>query len=95
MTNLSNMSASRVSGLSDGMREALGAAVYQMQGPLNVIQAAIRMLKASDPEPTTLASMLAQISAGRNGLRIQKLAVSRAPMRAMTRMFLTRSFSCA
>jgi len=39
--------------------------------------------------------MLAQISAGRNGLRIQKLAVSRAPMRAMTRMFLTRSFSCA
>ncbi|MCG6860904.1 MAG: nitrogen fixation negative regulator NifL [Chromatiaceae bacterium] len=49
--------------MTHGMREALGAAVYQMQGPLNVIQAAIRMLKASDPEPTTLASMLAQISA--------------------------------
>ena len=46
-----------------GMREALGAAVYQMQGPLNVIQAAIGMLKRSNPEPTTLASMLAQISA--------------------------------
>lgn len=45
------------------MREALGAAVYQMQGPLNVIQAAIGMLKRSNPEPTTLARMLAQISA--------------------------------
>ena len=45
------------------MREALGAAVYQMQGPLNVIQAAIGMLKRSNPEPMTLARMLAQISA--------------------------------
>jgi len=49
--------------MAHGMREALGAAVYQMQGPLNVIQAAIGMLKRSNPEPTTLASMLAQISA--------------------------------
>jgi nitrogen fixation negative regulator NifL len=49
--------------MAHGMREALGAAIYQMQGPLNVIQAAIGMLKRSNPEPTTLASMLAQISA--------------------------------
>jgi nitrogen fixation negative regulator NifL len=46
-----------------GMREALGAAIYQMQGPLNVIQAAIGLLKGGGAEPTTLASMLAQISA--------------------------------
>jgi len=46
-----------------GMREALAAAVYQMRGPLNVIQAAIGMLERSNPDPTTLASMLAQISA--------------------------------
>jgi nitrogen fixation negative regulator NifL len=49
--------------MNHGMREALGAAIYQMQGPLNVIQAAIGMLKHGKAEPTTLASMLAQISA--------------------------------
>lgn len=49
--------------MTHGMREALGAAIYQMQGPLNVIQAAIGMLKRGKAEPTTLASMLAQISA--------------------------------
>lgn len=46
-----------------GMREALEAAIYQLQGPLNVIQAAIGMLKRGSAEPTTLASMLAQMSA--------------------------------
>jgi len=49
--------------MSHGMREALGAAIYQLQGPLNVIQAAVGMLKRGSAEPTTLASMLAQISA--------------------------------
>jgi signal transduction histidine kinase len=49
--------------MTHGMREALGAAIYQMQGPLNVIQAAIAMLKQGRVQPTTLASMLAQISA--------------------------------
>lgn len=49
--------------MTHGMREALTAAIYQMQGPLNVIQAAIGMLKRGKAEPTTLASMLAQISA--------------------------------
>lgn len=49
--------------MTHGMREALGAAVYQMQGPLNVVQAAIGMLGRSNSEPTMLAGMLAQISA--------------------------------
>jgi nitrogen fixation negative regulator NifL len=49
--------------MTHGMREALAAAIYQMQGPLNVIQAAIGMLEKGTVEPTTLASMLAQISA--------------------------------
>jgi hypothetical protein len=35
--------------------------------------------------------MLAQINAGRKGLRIQKQASSRPPMRTMIRVFLTRS----
>ena len=62
--------------MTHGMREALGAAVYQMQGPLNVIQAAIRMLKGSNPEPTTLAKMLAQISASsRQALTTLKAAL--------------------
>jgi nitrogen fixation negative regulator NifL len=49
--------------MAHGMREALGAAIYQMQGPLNVIQAAVGMLERSDPDRATLASMLGQISA--------------------------------
>ncbi|WP_243725248.1 nitrogen fixation negative regulator NifL [Candidatus Thiosymbion oneisti] len=49
--------------MMDGMREALSAACYQMQGPLNVIQAAIGMLERGKGEPATLAAMLAQISA--------------------------------
>jgi nitrogen fixation negative regulator NifL len=49
--------------MTHGMREALAAAIYQMQGPLNVIQAAISMLKRGKAEPTTLASMLARINA--------------------------------
>ncbi len=49
--------------MTHGVREALAAAIYQMQGPLNVVQAAIGMLKRGKAEPTTLASMLAQISA--------------------------------
>jgi nitrogen fixation negative regulator NifL len=49
--------------MAHGMREALAAAIYQMQGPQNLIQAAIGMLKRGMAEPTTLGSMLAQISA--------------------------------
>jgi len=49
--------------MTNSMREALGAAVYQMQGPLNVIQAAIGMVKRSHPQPTTLTRVLDQIGA--------------------------------
>jgi nitrogen fixation negative regulator NifL len=59
-----------------GMREALGAASYQLQGPLNVIQAAVGMLERGSAEPTTLGAMLAQISASaRQALETLKAAV--------------------
>lgn len=45
------------------MRESLSAAIYQLQGPLNVIQAALAMIKRGKGDPNTLAGMLAQISA--------------------------------
>ncbi len=62
--------------MTHGMREALGAAIYQMQGPLNVIQAAIGMLKRGNIEPTTLASMLAEISSsGEQAMETLKAAL--------------------
>jgi len=59
-----------------GMREALGAAIYQTQGPLNVIQAVVGMLERSDPDPTTLTSMLTEIS----GLSQQAMATLKAAL---------------
>ncbi len=62
--------------MTHGMREALGAVVYQVQGPLNVIQAAIGMLKRGNIEPTTLASMLAEISSsGEQAMETLKAAL--------------------
>ncbi len=62
--------------MTHGMREALGAAIYQMQGPLNVIQAAIGMLKRGKIEPTTLANMLAEIStSGEQAMETLKAAL--------------------
>lgn len=59
-----------------GLREALGAAIYQIQGPLNVIQAAISMLQRGRADPQTLASMLAQISAsGQQALETLKASL--------------------
>ena len=59
-----------------GMREALGAAIYQMQGPLNVIQAAIGMLGRGGADPTALASMLSQINAfGQQAMETLKAAL--------------------
>jgi len=59
-----------------GMREALAAAIYQLQGPLNVIQAAVGMLERGSAEPATLGSMLAQISAsGQQALETLKASV--------------------
>ena len=69
--------------MTHGMREALGAAIYQMQGPLNVIHAAIGMLKRGKAEPTTLAGMLAQISAsGQQAMATLKTALPEQPREA-------------
>ncbi|RNE92596.1 nitrogen fixation negative regulator NifL [Marichromatium sp. AB32] len=45
-----------------GMREALAAAIYQIQVPLNVISAAASMLRGGAANIDTLAGMLDQIS---------------------------------
>lgn len=46
-----------------GMREALAAAIYQIQVPLNVIHAAAAMLKGGGCQPDSLIGMIEQISA--------------------------------
>lgn len=46
-----------------GMREALAAAIYQIQVPLNVIHAAGAMLKGGACHPDSLAGMIGQITA--------------------------------
>jgi nitrogen fixation regulatory protein len=52
--------------LSAGMREALSAALFQLQGPLNVIQAAVGMLENGAGHPEMLRPMLYEIlAAGR------------------------------
>lgn len=62
--------------MTHGMREALAAAVYQMQGPLNVIQAAVGMLEKGPVEPAALAAMLTQISAsGQQAMATLKAAL--------------------
>lgn len=66
-----------------GMREALGAAMYQMQGPLNVIQAALGMLRDGRAEPTALMGMLEEISAsGRQAMSMLQAAVPRESQEA-------------
>lgn len=49
--------------LVQGMREALAAAIYQIQAPLNVIQAAASMLRGGSCHPEILADMIHQIRA--------------------------------
>jgi nitrogen fixation negative regulator NifL len=49
--------------LMHGMREALAAAIYQIQVPLNVINAAATMVRSGAGNVDTLAGMLDQISA--------------------------------
>lgn len=46
-----------------GLREALDAAMYQLQGPLNLIQAAVGMLQGGRTDPAILLDGLHQISA--------------------------------
>jgi len=55
--------------LGHTMREALAAAIYQIQGPLNVIQAASEMIKGGGGNLVALGAMLEQTSAaGRKAL---------------------------
>ncbi len=55
--------------LAEGMREALAAAVFQLQGPLNVIEAATRMLDSGGGDPASLRGMLSEIlNSGRKTL---------------------------
>ncbi|MBK1699363.1 nitrogen fixation negative regulator NifL [Thiococcus pfennigii] len=49
--------------LGHTMREALAAAIYQIQGPLNVIHAASEMIKGGSANLTVLSGTLEQISA--------------------------------
>lgn len=59
-----------------GMRDALQAAIFQMQGPMNVIEAALGLLQAGRAEPSTLAGMLGQIrSAGAEALKTLQSAL--------------------
>ena len=48
--------------LVHGMREALAAAIYQMQSPMNVIAAASAMARGGGANPQALADMLEQIA---------------------------------
>ncbi len=59
-----------------GMREALTAAIYQIQVPLNVIQAASGMLRDGGCHPDSLAGMIEQIRAtGERALQTLRAAL--------------------
>lgn len=63
-----------------GMREALQAAIFQMQGPLNVIDAAGNMLRDGVGDPNRLGPMLRQIHAsGTQALNTLKAALPDEP----------------
>jgi len=65
--------------LNAGMREALAAALFQMQGPLNVIEAALGMLESGVSNPEMLRPMLHEIlSAGRRTVDTLRAAVPEA-----------------
>lgn len=65
--------------MTHGMREALSAAIYQMQGPLNVIQAALGMLEHGKAETATLATMLTTIHrSGEQAMATLKAALPEA-----------------
>ncbi len=58
------------------MRETLEAAVFQLQGPLNLIDAALRMLDHGVADPATLENMLHEIlTAGRATLHQMESAL--------------------
>ncbi|PQJ96205.1 nitrogen fixation negative regulator NifL [Chromatium okenii] len=66
--------------LMHGMREALAAAIYQIQGPLNVINAAAGMLRSGAGNVETLAGMLDQINvSGSKALETLRAALPEEP----------------
>ncbi|MBK1640665.1 nitrogen fixation negative regulator NifL [Chromatium okenii] len=66
--------------LMHGMREALAAAIYQIQGPLNVINAAAGMLRSGAGNVETLATTLDQISiSGSKALATLRAALPEEP----------------
>ncbi|MEY6432876.1 nitrogen fixation negative regulator NifL [Thioalkalicoccus limnaeus] len=69
--------------LGHTMREALAAAIYQMQGPLNLIQAAAEMLKGGGGDPQVLSGLFQQISAsGHKALATLQAALPEQPREA-------------
>lgn len=69
--------------LMHGMREALAAAIYQIQVPLNVINAAAAMLRSGAGNVETLAGMLDQISdSGARALATLNAALPEGPREA-------------
>ncbi|AFL75263.1 nitrogen fixation negative regulator NifL [Thiocystis violascens] len=69
--------------LMHGMREALAAAIYQIQVPLNVINAAAGMLRSGAGNVETLAGMLDQISdSGARALATLSAALPEGPREA-------------
>jgi nitrogen fixation regulatory protein len=73
--------------LMHGMREALAAAVYQIQVPLNVIQAASGMLRDGVGNPETLAALLDQINeSGAKALATLTAALPEEPREAGVRV---------
>nr|WP_207188586.1 nitrogen fixation negative regulator NifL [Thiocystis minor] len=69
--------------LMHGMREALAAAIYQIQVPLNVINAAASMLRSGAGNVETLAGMLDQISdSGARALATLSAALPEGPREA-------------
>lgn len=69
--------------LMHGMREALAAAIYQIQVPLNVINAASGMLRSGAGNVDTLVGMLDQISeSGAKALETLSAALPEEPREA-------------
>jgi len=69
--------------LIHGMREALAAAIYQIQTPMNVIHAAASMARSGTAHLDSLAGMLEQISrSGEQALAALKAALPEEPREA-------------
>ncbi|SDX67244.1 nitrogen fixation negative regulator NifL [Allochromatium warmingii] len=77
--------------LMHGMREALAAAVYQIQVPLNVIQAASGMLRDGAANTETLTALLDQINAsGAKALATLTAALPEEPREAGVRVNINK-----